>query len=298
MQTKGGLEAWPIIRKVGKTDMNTLKGKVALVTGAAGKRGMGHAVALRLAGEGANVALVDKYSAPRSLFPGDEGWGGLDKVVAEIESLGRKALAVVADVSSSQEVDAAVAKTLERFGKIDILVHCASIRGPVTTPIIDLAEGDWKKVLDINLNGSFIIAKAVAKSMVARGEGGKIVLIASMGGVKGMPGSAAYCVSKFGVVGLVKTLALELAKYQIYVNALNPGAVTTNLRDSYHIEKGQAEGITVDKARERDYQKLSEVIPLGRMGTTEEIANLVLFLVSDQSTYITGEAINISGGVT
>jgi meso-butanediol dehydrogenase/(S,S)-butanediol dehydrogenase/diacetyl reductase len=278
--------------------MDTLKGKVALVTGAGGKRGIGHAIALRLAGEGANVAIVDKYSAPRSLFPGDAGWKGLDTVVAEIESLGKKALAVVADVSSVQEVDAAVAKVLERFGKIDILVHCAAIRGPVTTPIVDLTEGDWRKVLDVNLNGSFFFAKAVARSMIVKREGGKIVLIASMGGVKGMPGSAAYCVSKFGVVGLVKTLALELAKYQIYVNALNPGSVTTNLRDSYHTEKAQAEGITVDEAREKDYQKLNEAIPLGRMGTTEEIANLVLFLVSDQSTYITGEAINISGGVS
>jgi NAD(P)-dependent dehydrogenase (short-subunit alcohol dehydrogenase family) len=259
---------------------------------------MGHAIALRLAGEGANVVIVDKDPVPRSLYSGDEKWDGLNAVVAEIESLGKKALAVIADVSKSQEVDAAVAKAVERFSKIDILVHCAAIRGPVTTPIIDLAEGDWKKVLDINLNGSFFIAKAVAKSMVARGEGGKIVLIASMGGVKGMPGSAAYCASKFGVVGLVKTLALELAKYQIYVNALNPGAVTSNLRDSYHTEKAQAEGITVDEARKRDYQKQSEVIPLGRLGTTEEIANLVSFLVSDQCTYITGEAINISGGVT
>ena len=141
--------------------MDTVKGKVALVTGAAGKRGMGHTIALRLASEGANVAIVDKYATPRSLFPGDEGWGGLDKVVAEIESLHRKALAVVADVRSSQEVDAAVAKAIERFGKIDILVHCAAIRGPVTTPVIDLAEADWKKVLDVNLDGSFFIAKAV-----------------------------------------------------------------------------------------------------------------------------------------
>jgi NAD(P)-dependent dehydrogenase (short-subunit alcohol dehydrogenase family) len=278
--------------------MSILKGKIALVTGAGGKRGMGHTIALRFAREGADVAVVDKDAAPRSLFPGDEGWKGLDTVVAEIESLDRKALAVVADVSSSREVDAAVAKTLESFGKIDILVHCAAIRGPVTTPVIELAEGDWRRVLDVNLDGTFFVAKGVAKSMVARGEGGKIVLISSMGGVKGMPGSAAYCVSKFGVVGLVKTLALELAKHKIYVNAINPGAVTSNLRDSYHIEKGRAEGITVDKARERDYQKMSEGIPLGRMGTTEEIADLVLFLASDQSSYITGEAINISGGIS
>ena len=277
--------------------MDSLKGKVALVTGAAGKRGMGHAVSLRLAGEGANVVVVDKYAAPRSPFPGDEGWGGLDNVVAEIESLGRKALAVVADVSSSQEVDATVSKAIERFGKLDILVHCASIRGPVTTPIIDLAEGVWKTVLDVNLNGTFLIAKAVARSMVARGEGGKIILIASMGGVKGMPGSGAYCVSKFGVIGLVKTMALELARHKIYVNAINPGSVSTHLRDNFHREKGQAEGVTVEEARARDYQKLIEVIPLGRMGTTEEMASLILFLASDQSSYITGEAINISGGV-
>ena len=259
---------------------------------------MGHAIALRLAGEGANVALLDRGPAPQSLFPGDEGWGGLDTVAAEIEALGRKVLAAAADVSNSHEVDAAVAKALEKFGRIDILVHCAAIRGPVTTPVVDLADGDWKRVLDVNLNGSFFIAKAVSKGMVARGEGGKIVLISSLGGVKGMPGSAAYCVSKFGVVGLVKTLALELAKHQIHVNAVNPGSVISNLRDRFHTEKAQVEGIRVDEARERDYQKLSEGVPLGRMGTTEEIANLVLFLVSDQCTYVTGEAINISGGVS
>jgi NAD(P)-dependent dehydrogenase (short-subunit alcohol dehydrogenase family) len=277
--------------------MSNLNGKVALVTGAAGKRGMGHAVSLKLAGEGANVVVVDKYAAPRSPFPGDEGWGGLDNVVAEIKALGKDALAVIADTCVNQEVDTAVSKAIERFGKLDILVHCAAIRGPVTTPIIDLAEGVWKTVLDVNLNGTFLIAKAVAKSMVARGEGGKIILIASMGGVKGMPGSGAYCVSKFGVIGLVKTMALELARHKIYVNAINPGSVTTHLRDSFHREKGQAEGVTVEEARARDYQKIIEGIPLGRMGTAEEMASLILFLASDQSSYITGEAINISGGV-
>jgi NAD(P)-dependent dehydrogenase (short-subunit alcohol dehydrogenase family) len=277
--------------------MNSLNGKVALITGAASKRGMGHAIALRLAGEGANVAVVDKFAAPRSLFPGDEGWGGLNAVVSEVESLGKKALAVAADINKSREVEAAITEALKKFGKVDILVHCAAIRGPVTTPIVELAEEDWRRVIDINLTGAFLIAKTVAKSMIAKGEGGKIVLVASMGGVKGMPGSAGYCAAKFGVIGLVKTLALELAKYKIFVNAINPGAFATNLRDSFHLEKGQAEGITTDEARERDYQKLIEAIPLGRMGTTEEIANLVLFLVSDQSSYITGEAINISGGV-
>jgi NAD(P)-dependent dehydrogenase (short-subunit alcohol dehydrogenase family) len=282
----------------GKTDMDSLKDRVALITGAASKRSMGHAIALRLAGEGAHIIVVDKFAAPRSLFPGDEGWGGLNAVVEEVKSLGKEALAVVADINNSREVEAAVAKALGKFGKIDILVHCAGIRGPVTTPIIDFDEGDWRRVLDVNLTGSFLISKTVAKSMVAKGKGGKIVLIASLGGVKGMPGSAGYCASKFGVIGLVKTLALELANYKINVNAISPGTVITNLRNSFHVEKGKAEGIPIDEAIRRDYQKLTEGIPLGRVGTTEEIADLALFLVSDHSNYITGEAINITGGVS
>jgi len=278
--------------------MNSLEGKVALVTGAASKRGMGHAVALRLAREGANVAIVDRYSAPRSLFSGDKGWGGLDAVVAEIESLGREALAMVADISSSQEVSETVAKALERFGRIDILIHCAAIRGPVGVPIVELAEEDWRTIVDVNLNGSFLISKAVAKSMVTKGEGGKIVLIASMAGTHGVPGSGAYSASKYGVIGLVKTLALEMAPHKINVNAINPGMIITNLRDEAFAKMAKAEGITWDEARERDYQKVSTTIPMGRLGTPEEVADLVFFLVSDMSAYITGETIGIGGGVT
>ena len=278
--------------------MNSLEGKVALVTGAASKRGMGHAVALRLAREGANVAIVDRYSAPRSLFSGDKGWGGLDAVVAEIESLGREALAMVADISSSQEVSETVAKALERFGRIDILIHCAAIRGPVGVPIVELAEEDWRTIVDVNLNGSFLISKAVAKSMVTKGEGGKIVLIASMAGTHGVPGSGAYSASKYGVIGLVKTLALELAPHKINVNAINPGMIITNLRDEAFAKMAKEQGITWDEARERDYQKVSTTIPMGRLGTPEEVADLVFFLVSDMSAYITGETIGIGGGVT
>jgi len=278
--------------------MGSLDGKVALVTGAASKRGMGHAIALRLAREGADVVVVDKNPAPKSLFSGDEGWGGLDNVVAEIKSLGKKALAMVADVSKSQEVDEVAAKAFGRFGRIDILVHCAAIRGPVTTPIVELEEEVWKTIIDVNLNGSFLISKAVAKSMITRGEGGKIVLVASMAGTHGVAGSGAYCASKYGVIGLVKTLALELAKYKINVNAINPGMIITNLRDEAFAKMAKAEGITWDEARERDYQKVSATIPMGRLGTPEEVADLVFFLVSDLSAYITGETIGIGGGVT
>ena len=277
--------------------MNSLAGKVAIVTGVASKRGMGHAIALRLAGEGANVTVVDKYPAPPSLFPGDEGWGGLKEIVAEIKALGREALAVLADINNSQEVDQVVAETLEKLGRIDILVHCAAIRGPVGTPIVELAEEDWRAIVDVNLNGSFLIAKAVARSMIARGEGGKIVILASMAGTHGVAGSGAYCSSKYGVIGLVKTLALEMGPHKINVNAINPGAIITNLRDEAFAKMAKEQGITWDEAREKDYQKIGALIPLGRLGTTDEIADLTLFLASDTSRYITGEAIGISGGL-
>ena len=277
--------------------MKSLEGKVALVAGAASKRGMGHAIALRLAGEGADVAIVDRYAAPRSLFAGDEGWGGLDEIVGEIESLGQKALPVVADISISQDVDKAVAKARERFGQIDILVNCVGILGTMDTPSTEFAEEDWRRILDVNLTGSFLISRAVAKSMVSNGQSGKIVLIASLAANRGVPGNVAYCASKWGIIGLVKTLALELAEHRINVNAINPGSIVTNIRDTDFAKMEKELDITVDEAREKDFQKFLPNIPMGRFGTTAEIADLALFLASDQSSYITGEAINISGGI-
>ena len=279
--------------------MNSLEGKVALITGAGSKRGMGHAVAVRLAREEANVVVVDKELAPKSIWPGDENWGGLDEVVNEIKSLGREALAVVADISSSKEVDETVAQALERFGKIDILVQCVGIRGPMGTPIVELDEEIWRKMMDVNLTGPFLIAKAVAKTMIPDGEGKKIVIIASVAGTFGAPGSSSYCASKYGVIGLAKTLALELAQYKINVNVISPGAFDTNLRDESIVARAKAEGISVAEIIKRQSGMQSQMvsrIPLGRMGTPDDIADLVLFLVSDQSSYITGEEIRISGG--
>jgi NAD(P)-dependent dehydrogenase (short-subunit alcohol dehydrogenase family) len=280
--------------------MNSLEGKVAMITGAASKRGMGHAVAVRLAAEGADVIVLDKYATPKSIWPGDEGWGGLEAVVDEIKAQGRESLAVVADISDSRAVDEAVAKALKKFGKIDILVHCGGIRGSMTTPIIDLSEEEWKDIVDINLTGSFLISKAVAKTMVPDGEGKKIVLIGSMAALKGYAGSAGYCASKHGILGLGRTLAAELAQYKINVNIINPGGFDTNLRDAEIIKRAKAEGISLAEAVEQESHKTGPGpgIPLGRLGKPEEIADLVFFLVSDQSRYITGEAILIGGGIT
>jgi len=278
--------------------MGSLSGKVALVTGAASKRSMGRAVAVRLAREGADVAVLDKYDAPKSIWPGDEGWGGLNAVVAEVKAQGRKGLVLVTDVSKGIEVDEAVAKTLEKFGRIDILVHCGGIRGAMTTPIVDLSEEEWRAILDINLTGSFLIARAVAKTMIPDGEGKKIVLFGSKAATQGYAGSSGYCASKHGVLGLGRTLAAELAQYKINVNIINPGAFDTNLRDQEIIKRAKAQGISLAEAIEQESKKggPGPRVPLGRLGKPEEIADLVFFLVSDQSVYITGKTIDIDGG--
>ena len=275
---------------------NVLSGKVAFVTGAASKRGMGRTVALRLAKEGADVIVHDKFAAPKSAWAGDEEWKGLDEVVQEIEAMGRKGLAVVAGIENTAEVEAAVKTAIDKFGKIDILVNCAAIRGPVGVTVVEGDEKEWRLMFDINTIGPFIISKAIAGDMIKRNEGGKIVHIASDAGKIGVPGSAAYAASKWAVIGLVESLALELAPYKINVNAINPGFFSTNLRDNDAVEKSAKAGVSIEKFREEEYKMLDSMVPLKRMGKVEEIADLIFFLVSDQSDYITGQNININGG--
>jgi len=275
---------------------NTLSGKVAFVTGAAAKRGMGRAVALRMAMEGADVVVTDKFAAPKSAWAGDEDWKGLDDVVKEIEALGRKGLAAVAGVEDTKEVDAAVKAAIDKFGRIDILINCAGTRGPVGVNIVDGDEKDWRLMFDVNSLGTMIVSKAVAREMIRKNEGGKIVHIASAAGKLPCPGSAAYAASKWAVIGIVQALAMELAPYKINVNAINPGFFATNLRDDDATLHSSKKGITVEQFREDEYKMLSNMVPLKRMGVVEDIADVTYFLVSEQSQYLTGVNINVTGG--
>jgi NAD(P)-dependent dehydrogenase (short-subunit alcohol dehydrogenase family) len=275
---------------------NSLSGKVAFVTGAAAKRGMGRAVALRLAQEGADVMVTDKFAAPKSAWAGDENWKGLEDVVKEIEALGRKAIWAVAGVEDSKEVNAAVKATIDKFGRIDILVNCAGTRGPVGVSIADGDEKDWRLMFDVNSLGTMIVSKAVAKEMIRKNEGGKIVHIASAAGKLPCPGSAAYAASKWAVIGIVQALAMELAPYKINVNAINPGFFATNLRDDDATLHSKEKGITVEQFREDEYKMLTNMVPLKRMGKVEDIADVTYYLVSEQSQYITGISVNVTGG--
>ncbi|MFC2058115.1 SDR family NAD(P)-dependent oxidoreductase [Chloroflexota bacterium] len=278
--------------------MYDLSGKVALVTGAASKPGFGHGIAVRLAREGADVVVVDRDLPPDGLSEVDisEGWQGLLSVVEEVEALGRKALAIKTDITDSQQVRDMVAKALDKFGKVDILVNNAGIVEP-RAPIIEFDEQTWNKIISVNLTGNFHCSKYVAKSMVERGEGGKIVNLSSFAGKSGAPQIGAYVASKFGIVGLTQTLALELAPHKINVNAVCPGAAPTNLGMGRQIRaESHSKGISIEEATNQAYAALIPGIPLGRVAQVDDIVNVVAFLASSESDYLTGLAISVTGG--
>jgi NAD(P)-dependent dehydrogenase (short-subunit alcohol dehydrogenase family) len=250
---------------------------------------MGRADAFRLAKLGADVVVVDLYSSPE-LFPEEqaEGWQGLESVVSEIEAEGRRALAITADITKNQDVNRMVETTLIKFGKIDILVNNAGL-SQKRIPIIDTDEELWQKIITTNLTGPFLCSKAVAKVMIEQ-RGGKIINISSTAGRQGSPGTAPYSCSKFGLIGLTQVLAQELAPYKINVNAICPGPITTDLM------KVISPSSSYNAALEKLTVEFSPLIPLGRLGTPEDVANVVAFLASSESDYLTGQAINVSGG--
>ena len=245
-----------------------LDNKTAIVTGA--RRGIGRAIALALAKEGANVVVSDISQED------------CQTVVTEIEGLGRKGLALKCNVTSRAEVEDMVRRTVAEFGKVDILVNNAGIIS--FKPFLELTDEDWDNTLNVNLKGQFICARTVAKEM-AKNKWGRIINIASIssGGCGiAFPLIAHYTASKGGVMALTEALAVELTPQGINVNAICPGAIDTDMVKAVK-ESGQLEQILLR-------------IPKGRLGQPEDIANLAVFLASDESDYITGAAIVIDGG--
>ena len=246
-----------------------LEGKIVIVTGA--RRGMGKSHALALAKAGAKVAVADISLEE------------CQKVVDEIRKEKGEALAVKCDVTKKGEIDDMIKTVVDKWGRIDILVNNAGICQ--FKPFLELTEEEWDRTLDTNLRGYFLCAQAAAKEMVKQ-KTGVIINIAStaMGQVGvGFPTLAHYCASKGGIVGMTETLALELAPYNIRVNAIAPGAIETPMIDPLKADPKTMEGTL---AR----------IPLHRVGKPEEVSNLVLFLASDASSYMTGSTVVIDGG--
>lgn len=274
--------------------MADLSGKVAIVTGAAGKRGMGRAISLRFARDGAHVAVVDLPEASLDTPP---GWKGIASVAEEISEIGCRALAIGANIAFSADIAEAVRRVREELGRIDILVNCAAVRmNPNNTPVVDIEEADWERVLRINLTSQFLLSKAVARVMIEQGEGGKIVNVASVTAKSPTRGMAAYCAAKAGMLSLTGVMALELAPHKIYVNAICPGGIFTDHTVAYRERLMKEKGFTSQaQADEWRRQNIGSGPALGRQGTADEIANAAAFLVSDEASYIDGQAINVCG---
>ena len=242
-----------------------LTGKVALVTGAA--QGIGKAIALLLARNGADMVVSDI-----NLEKAEE-------TAKEIRAIGPKAMAVKVDVANLRDVEQMVTGILEKLAKIDILVNNAGITRDKL--ILRMTEEDWDAVLGVNLKGTFNCTKAVLRHM-AKQRSGKIVNIASVVGEMGNAGQANYSASKAGVIGLTKTIAREYAQRGINVNAIAPGYIETPMTEALP-----------EKAKE----ELRRLIPMERLGKPEDVAEAVLFLVSEESSYITGQVLNVNGGI-
>ena len=243
-----------------------LTDKVALVTGAS--RGIGRAIALLIAKQGADVVV--NYS-------GSEG--AAQETVDAILAMGRKAIKIKANVGNAEEVAAMVDEAHTTFGRIDILVNNAGITRDGL--LMRMKDSDWDDVININLKGVYLMTKAVSKIMMKQ-RSGKIVNMTSVVGVTGNAGQANYSASKAGVIGFTKTCAKELASRGITVNAIAPGFIHTDMTD-----------VLPDKVKDA----MVHTIPLGRMAEPDEVAAVAAFLVSDMSSYITGQVINVDGGM-
>ncbi len=243
-----------------------LEGKIALVTGAS--RGIGRAIALTLGQAGAKIVAVYQHNrAP------------VDDLIRELDAIGGTCLPVQTNVADEAAVDALLETTLDRFGRIDILINNAGITKDGL--IMRMKAADWAQVLDVNLSGMFYCLKAASKTMVKQ-RAGKVVFITSVIGVTGNAGQANYAASKAGVIGLMKSAALEFASRGIQVNAVAPGFIETDMT------AGLAENIKTG---------ILDNIPLKRMGRPADVAEAVKFLVSDKANYITGQVIHVNGGL-
>ncbi len=242
-----------------------LKDKVVIVTGAS--RGIGRTLALTLAGTGAKVVLSARNEE------------ALNQLVAEIQAAGGAAVAVAGDVSSASAAEKLIEAGVGAFGRVDVLVNNAGVTRDAL--LLRMKDEDWDEVLNVNLKGAFLCTRAAAKVM-SKQRFGRIINISSVVGEMGNPGQANYCASKAGLLGLTKSVARELARRNVTVNAITPGFIVTDMTDALP-----------EKTRE----ELAAQIPLGRFGSAEDIAHAVIFLASDQAGYITGQTLGVNGGM-
>jgi len=247
----------------------SLEGKVAIVTG--GRRGIGRAIALAFAEAGADIVVCDRVVED----------GEMEAVAEEIRRLGRRSLAVQADITQKSDVDNLVRRVVDEFSAVDILVNSAAMN--IRAPLLELREDGWDRIINTDLKGYYLCSQAVGKRMVDQ-KRGNIINMASTAAMKAAPEMGAYCIAKAGVVMLTRVLALELAQYNIRVNAIAPSIVKTKFSEPLWSDPDTLKQIAGD-------------IPLGRLAETGDIIGSALFLASDASSYITGHTIIVDGGL-
>ncbi|MFN3607601.1 MAG: SDR family NAD(P)-dependent oxidoreductase [Hyphomonas sp.] len=274
--------------------METLTGKTAVITGSGRRKGLGEAIARRLAMEGANIVISD-VGTSRDAATGGGHIGTTDEmesIAQELRGYGVKVSTCICDVRSLEEVRALATHAAETHGSLDIWVNNAGI-GYIMKPLLDVTEEDWRAVIDVNLTGAFFGLKAAAEIMVAQGKGGRIVNIASQAAKSGFPHAQAYTSSKHGLVGLVRSAAIELGPHGVTVNNVCPNHVTTGLgawQNEYFYKVVGASSV------EEYLTNMANRIPMRRPGLPEDTANAVAWLCTDQAAYITAESMNVSGG--
>ena len=273
--------------------MYGLQGKIAIVTGSGRHGGLGQAMALRLGQEGCKVVIADLGRTEGDLFPshGVATTAELEQVAAESRATGTEVMTVHCDVRDEASVEAMVAAVVERFGGVDILVNNAGV-GYLMKLVTEMTADEWDVVLDVNLRGMFLCTKHVARQLIAQQRGGRIVNISSQGGKSGFPYASAYVASKHGVIGFTRSVAIELGAHNVTVNAICPNHVTTGLGAWQNDFFSKALGLTHDEYM----AAMTSRIPLGRPGLPDDIAKACAWLCSEQAGYVTGEAMNVSGG--
>jgi NAD(P)-dependent dehydrogenase (short-subunit alcohol dehydrogenase family) len=250
-----------------------LDGKVAFITG--GAQGIGLAVARAFAGQGARIMLADIVA------------GKVDQAAGE---LGGDARGIAIDVTDEDQTEEALAKTVEAFGKVDIVVPNAGIL--VLQHAVDTDTATFRRVVDVNLTGAFITAKVFARRLIEQASGGRIILTSSLFGLRGGRENAAYSASKFGMVGLMQCLAAELAEHDILVNCVCPGQMDTDMIRQLFRDRAQLTGQTEQAVR----QSLESRIPVGHLGPLDQLAGTYVYLACDLSRYVTGQSITVDGG--
>ena len=279
--------------------MPDLYGKVALITGAGGMRGVGRATVMKLASQGADIALSDVHREVSDLPPAEvrNEWGGIDTVSQEAQALGRRAAPIYCDLSDPREIENLVEQTMSQFGRIDILVNNArAIIGKDKVPVTQLDKEVWDHFLAINTTAVFLTTKAAAPHMIDSGRGGRIINIASNAGKQASANGAAYSASKFAVVGLTQATAMDLAPYGITVNAVCPGPINTDRMSYWERDQAEERGISQEEFRSQIVNNSAQGTPLGRIAESQDVANMVAFLAGDDSSFITGQSYNVNGG--